>query len=61
MIKEVLNGKERLYTKTEPDMFLRKLFGDGIGVSRGEKWAKMRKLANHAFQAESLKVSSFIL
>ena len=61
LIKEVLNDRETLYTKTNPNTIVRKLFGDGIGVSRGEKWAKMRKLANHAFQAESLKVSYFIL
>ncbi|KAI8539353.1 hypothetical protein RHMOL_Rhmol09G0175900 [Rhododendron molle] len=34
---------------------LKKLFGDGLGTSKGEKRAKQRKLDSHAFYAESLK------
>ncbi|CAI0390498.1 unnamed protein product [Linum tenue] len=55
LVKLMLNDKERVYSKAEPTEYLRKLLGDGLVTSRGEKWAKMRKLANHAFQAESLK------
>ena len=58
LIKEILNDKERVYPKTKSDDFVRKLLGDGLVLSKGEKWAKMRKLANHAFHAESLKVIS---
>ncbi|KAH7834713.1 hypothetical protein Vadar_018878 [Vaccinium darrowii] len=32
-----------------------KLLGDGIVVTEGEKWMKLRKIANHAFYAENLK------
>ncbi|WP_157962612.1 cytochrome P450, partial [Homoserinimonas sp. OAct 916] len=44
-----------VYTKIKPSDIVKGIFGDGIVVSTGEKWAKMRKLANHAFQTESLK------
>ena len=58
LIKEILNDRERLFHKLEPEPFIKKILGDGLTVSKGEKWAKMRKLANHAFQAGNLKVSS---
>ncbi|KAI8539356.1 hypothetical protein RHMOL_Rhmol09G0176200 [Rhododendron molle] len=54
-VKEVLNDKENIYVKGGIEGFLKKLLGDGLATSKGEKWAKQRKLANHAFYAESLK------
>ncbi|KAE9450392.1 hypothetical protein C3L33_17710, partial [Rhododendron williamsianum] len=54
-VKEVLNDKENIYLKGGIEGFLKKLLGDGLATSKGEKWAKQRKLANHAFYAESLK------
>ncbi|KAG5532689.1 hypothetical protein RHGRI_027098 [Rhododendron griersonianum] len=54
--REILNDKEKIYPKVDAEGFLKKLFGDGLATSKGEKWAKQRKLANHAFYAESLKV-----
>ena len=56
LVKEILNNKEKVYRKTETVGYLKKLFGDGLFTSEGEKWAKQRKLANHAFHAQSLKV-----
>ncbi|KAG5594953.1 hypothetical protein H5410_036185 [Solanum commersonii] len=38
--------------------FPKKILGDGLPTSKGEKWAKMRKLANHVFHGESLKYDS---
>ncbi|KAK9934962.1 hypothetical protein M0R45_022082 [Rubus argutus] len=52
LCKEILNGT---FPKTETKRFVKKLLGDGLTRSEGEKWAKMRKLANHAFHGESLK------
>ncbi|KAI8527478.1 hypothetical protein RHMOL_Rhmol12G0078500 [Rhododendron molle] len=43
------------YLKRRPDQFSKKLLGDGILVTDGQKWSKLRKIANHAFYAESLK------
>ena len=58
LIKEVLNDREKAYPKSQVREFVRKLLGDGLTESKGEKWAKIRKLANHAFQTENLKVSA---
>uniref|UniRef100_A0A7N0UL31 Cytochrome P450 n=1 Tax=Kalanchoe fedtschenkoi TaxID=63787 RepID=A0A7N0UL31_KALFE len=57
MIKEVLNDKDGAYVKPEPPVYFRKLFGDGLPYSAGEKWAKSRKISTHAFNGESLKAS----
>lgn len=58
LIKEILNNKDRAYPKAKPPSFLKKLLGDGLAMSEGEKWFKMRKLANHTFHGGSLKVNS---
>ncbi|KAE9454481.1 hypothetical protein C3L33_13645, partial [Rhododendron williamsianum] len=54
-VKEIMNNKDGSYHKARPDQFLKKLLGDGIVVTEGEKWTKLRKIANHAFYAENLK------
>lgn len=56
LIKEILSNREGKYPKTKLKGFLMKLLGDGIVMAEGEKWLKLRKLANHAFHGESLKV-----
>ncbi|KAM7461969.1 hypothetical protein LguiA_030090 [Lonicera macranthoides] len=35
--------------------YAKKLLGEGLVTNEGEKWAKIRKIANHTFHAESLK------
>ncbi|CAA2982655.1 cytochrome P450 CYP749A22-like [Olea europaea subsp. europaea] len=55
LIKEVLNNKDGNYPKIDLEGFAKKLLGDGLSSSKGEKWANMRKVANHAFHAESLR------
>ncbi|XP_021825119.1 cytochrome P450 CYP749A22-like [Prunus avium] len=56
LCKEILNNKHRAYPKSNPSAFVMKLLGDGLVTRKeGEKWAKLRKLANHAFHGESLK------
>ncbi|KAK7828636.1 cytochrome p450 cyp72a219 [Quercus suber] len=55
LIKEILNNRDSAYAKEEAKGYMKRLFGDGLSVSEGEKWTKMKKLANHAFHAESLK------
>ncbi|XAR65310.1 11-oxo-beta-amyrin 30-oxidase [Bertholletia excelsa] len=37
------------------ETYAKKLLGEGLATSEGEKWIKLRRLANHAFRAESLK------
>ncbi|PQQ04529.1 cytochrome P450 CYP749A22-like isoform X3 [Prunus yedoensis var. nudiflora] len=56
LCKEILNNKDKVYPKREPENFVKKLLGDGlVTTAEGEKWAKMRKLATQAFHGESLK------
>lgn len=55
LCKEVLNNKDRTFVKTDTPNFLKKLLGDGLATTEGEKWGKLRKLANSAFHGESLK------
>ncbi|KAM4121311.1 hypothetical protein ACJW30_03G198500 [Castanea mollissima] len=56
LIKEILNNRDNVFPKPKTaEGFIKKLLGDGVVTSEGEKWAKMRKLANSAFHAESLK------
>ncbi|XAR65311.1 11-oxo-beta-amyrin 30-oxidase [Bertholletia excelsa] len=55
LAKEILSNREKTYSKIKTEGFAKKLLGDGLVTSEGEKWVKLRKLANHAFRAESLK------
>ncbi|KAL7181453.1 hypothetical protein ACSBR1_040359 [Camellia fascicularis] len=54
-VKEILKNKEKAYPQMEFEGYLKKLLGSSLVTSEGEKWSKLRKLANHAFHAESLK------
>ena len=59
LAKEVLIDRHGVFLKPKINNgFLLKLVGDGIVFANGAKWAEMRKLGNHAFHAERLKVSS---
>ncbi|KAL7163693.1 hypothetical protein ACSBR2_039754 [Camellia fascicularis] len=53
--KEILKNKEKAYPQMETEGYLKKLLGNSLVTSEGEKWSKLRKLANHALHAESLK------
>ncbi|XP_062111507.1 cytochrome P450 CYP749A22-like isoform X2 [Humulus lupulus] len=55
LVKEILSERDGAYSKEKIKSFTKKLLGDGLVVSEGEKWTKVRKLANYAFHAESLK------
>ncbi|XVF16640.1 hypothetical protein REPUB_Repub10bG0049800 [Reevesia pubescens] len=62
LVKEVLKSSASDFPKRtsrdrkrNQDEFARKILGDGLVTSEGEKWAKQRKLANHVFHGESLK------
>ncbi|PRQ39034.1 putative cytochrome P450 [Rosa chinensis] len=51
---EIFNNKDGAHPK--PTSLVPKiLLGNGLPLLEGEKWAKSRKLANHAFHGESLK------
>ncbi|CAN1137435.1 Cytochrome P450 CYP749A22 [Linum perenne] len=55
LVKEVLSNKEGTYPKKFIQSYAEKFLGNGLFASQGEKWTKMRKLANHAFHGDCLK------
>ncbi|KAI3970763.1 hypothetical protein MKX01_024410 [Papaver californicum] len=55
LVKEILNNKDGAYPKWKAEGYAKKLLGDGLVTTEGNKWVRQRKLANHAFHAESLK------
>lgn len=60
LVKEIMNNREGAYPKTQVRGYVKKIVGDGLAVTSGENWYKLRKLANHAFYAESLKSNMFL-
>ncbi|KAJ9563616.1 hypothetical protein OSB04_008776 [Centaurea solstitialis] len=55
LVKEILSNREGAYLKTDLEGFAKKLLGESIISNEGEKWEKVRKLANRTFHADSLK------
>ncbi|KAK9933054.1 hypothetical protein M0R45_020267 [Rubus argutus] len=55
LCNEILNNKDRIYTKQKPTVYGKKLLGDSVAMAEGEKWSKLRKLSNHAFHGDNLK------
>lgn len=55
LIKEILNNREGAYIKAPLTGYLLKLLGDGLVTTEGKKWARQRKIANHAFRAQHVK------
>ncbi|KAL2546602.1 Cytochrome [Forsythia ovata] len=56
LIKEILGNKNGTYRKSKVGGYLKKLLGDGLVAAEGQKWLKQRKLADHAFHGECLKL-----
>ncbi|KAL6203061.1 hypothetical protein ACLB2K_026765 [Fragaria x ananassa] len=55
LCKEILNNKDGVYTKQKPRKIVKKLLGDSISMTDGEKWVQLRKVSNYAFHGDSLK------
>ncbi|CAN0929423.1 Cytochrome P450 CYP749A22 [Linum grandiflorum] len=55
LVKEVLSNKEGAFPKKFIQTYADKFLGNGLFSSQGEKWTKMRKLANQAFHGDCLK------
>lgn len=55
IIKEILMNREAAFPKMDMEGYAKKLLGEALITNEGEKWAKIRKLANHTFHAERLK------
>ncbi|PWA74044.1 cytochrome P450 [Artemisia annua] len=55
LLKEILSDRDILMAKQDVGSIFQKIFGEGLTSSKGDKWAKQRKVANHAFHGERLK------
>ncbi|KAG0492644.1 hypothetical protein HPP92_006042 [Vanilla planifolia] len=55
LVKEILNDRMGVFPKGETPEFFKKLLGDGLAMTKGKKWARHRKLANHSFRVECIK------
>ncbi|KAI3719821.1 hypothetical protein L6452_20726 [Arctium lappa] len=55
LVKEILSNREGAYPKMDMEGYAKKLLGEAMITNEGEKWEKVRKLANRTFHAESLK------
>ncbi|XP_047978054.1 cytochrome P450 CYP749A22-like [Salvia hispanica] len=53
--KEILMNREGAFPKMDMAGCLKKLVGEALTTNEGVKWAKVRKLADRSFHAESLK------
>lgn len=60
LVKEILN-KNGVFRKVKVKGLAKKFVGDGLVMSNGEKWNRLRKVANHAFHGDCLKVPFFTL
>ncbi|XP_020530439.1 cytochrome P450 CYP749A22 isoform X5 [Amborella trichopoda] len=55
LIREILNNKRGDFQKPKKNSIVKRLLGDGLVSANGEKWVRHRKLANKAFNGESLR------
>ncbi|KAD2804352.1 hypothetical protein E3N88_37729 [Mikania micrantha] len=55
VVKEIMSIKEISMGKPGVGPIYRKMLGGGLVLSQGDKWAKQRKIATHAFNGERLK------
>ncbi|KAK1425460.1 hypothetical protein QVD17_20812 [Tagetes erecta] len=55
LVKEVLTNRDGAYSKMDMVGYAKKLIGDSLIANEGQKWLKVRRVANHTFHAESLK------
>ncbi|KVI05294.1 cytochrome P450 [Cynara cardunculus var. scolymus] len=55
ILKEIMSNREISMGKQDMGPIMKKIVGEGLISSEGDKWAKQRKIANHAFHAERLK------
>ncbi|KZV48061.1 hypothetical protein F511_31036 [Dorcoceras hygrometricum] len=55
LVKEILMNREGFFPKMEMEGYVKKVLGEALITNEGEKWEKIRRLANHTFHSESLK------
>lgn len=60
LVKEILTNKDGVYRKGKVSGAAKKYVGDGLVVAEGEKWSRLRKVANQTFHGQCLKVEILV-
>ena len=60
IVKEILTKSNGSFEKISLKPLARPLFGQGLAGLSGQKWVIHRRIANHAFNMERVKVTFFI-
>ncbi|KAI7725333.1 hypothetical protein M8C21_029681 [Ambrosia artemisiifolia] len=55
LLKEIMSAREISMGKPDVGPIFSKILGGGLVLSQGDKWAKQRKIATHAFNGQRLK------
>ncbi|XP_076898059.1 cytochrome P450 CYP749A22-like [Bidens hawaiensis] len=55
LLKEIMSVRDISMGKPDVGPVFKKILGDGIMLSQGDKWQKQRKIATHAFHGQRLK------
>jgi cytochrome P450 len=59
LMREILGNKHAgVFGKQKSVLWVERLLANGLTTHQGEKWATHRRIINHAFHLEKLKVTS---
>jgi cytochrome P450 len=58
LMREILANKHGVFGKQKSVLWIERLLANGLTTHQGEKWATHRRIINHAFHLEKLKVTS---
>lgn len=57
VFREILSNKEGQFGKQRSILRIERLMANGLTTHQGDKWVAHRRIINHAFHLEKLKVS----
>ena len=57
LFREILSNKHGQFGKHKSILRIERLMANGLTTHQGEKWVTHRRIINHAFHLEKLKVS----
>lgn len=57
LFREILSNKHGQFGKQKSILRIERMFANGLASHQGEKWVTHRRIINHAFHLEKLKVT----
>lgn len=61
LFREILSNKQGRFGKQRSILRIERLLANGLTTHQGDKWVAHRRIINHAFHLEKLKVSVMAL